>query len=618
MRRRGAPSSPNLPENEARDWNGAFYGNLATHDGSATDEDPDDPAEEWVQFHCDGIRTALRWIRGYVRITVVMAIVIPAIHVYKNGFGIGYLVASCVVCMLLVLTTEVAHKLVQDVNSSQVAWLGWVYQWLVFAFWQWFFICWSLTAPTELMQHRIFLTTTLPLLCVSAYVLHVPTWVNVLAFCPIWMAAWLCFHHLVGFLNGNPACVCFAFFACMILVYMQHTLNKERWESFQTTRALKQEQRVLKETQVVLHGMLSSLWDASCTCSTDGAISSSTPHLNQLLGAAKNLVGSNLCTFAVSEVDAARLQEFLQNVASASHTQALSVQCALHPQGVDSQKDACEAKAYDAVLYGIKLPLRSTFQAGKLVDCKDSLFVGIKASAPEATIAEASSHAFTDDFNAAGEIERSICHHSVLGSLSWSESSSGLLQSMDTEISSIISGTVARTLSEVSIQTDPVQSTEVAVQAGAALPPRIPRPAPQHRRPPQVTLRSRKLAMNGFSETPSTSVKQLLNEILFKINPRGKGCCYLHVGLLVLQHCVSELALSQCDRRLKPYNGWQCMLCLGLNPDDPDFDIRECCVCGFVSSVAEDQLVEEEIDSLEADVESPSVATDSDSLTGCT
>jgi len=345
----------------------------------------------------------------------------------------------------------------------------------------------------------------------------------------------------------------------MSLSYMQHTLNEERWESFRTTRALKQEQRVLKATQVVLHGMLSSLWDASCTCSTDGAISSSTPHLNQLLGAAKNLVGSNLCTFAVSEVDAARLQEFLRNVASASHTRALSVQCALHPQGADSQKDTCDAKAYDAALYGIKLPLRSTFQAGKLVDCKDVLFVGIKASAPEAPITEASSHAFTDDFNAAGGIERSICHHSVSDSLGWSESQSGLSHLTDTEITSICSGTVARTLSEVSIQTDPVQSTEAGVQAGVALPPRIPRRAPLHRRPAQATLLSRKLAMNGFSETPYKTVKQLLLEILHKINPRGKGCCYMHVGLLALQHCVSEMALWQCNRQLKPHNGWQCI-----------------------------------------------------------
>jgi len=37
----------------------------------------------------------------------------------------------------------------------------------------------------------------------------------------------------------------------------------------------------------------------------------------------------------------------------------------------------------------------------------------------------------------------------------------------------------------------------------------------------------------------------------------------------------------------------------------------------MTGSIAEDQLVEEEIDSLKADVESPSVATDSDSLTGC-
>jgi len=615
MRRRGAPSSPNLPEDEA---NGALYGNLATNDGGAADEDLDDPADEWVQFHGDGLKTAVRRLRLYARAVAVVGSVQPAIHVYKNGFDVGYGVAASVGCMFLVLITEVTYKLAHDVNSSRLVWLGWVYQLLPFAVLNCLTVYSSLAAPTELMQHRIFLSTSLVVLCGPAYVFYMPTWVTALVYCPIWMAAWLCFHHLVGFLNNNPACVGSALLACMILSYMQHAVNEERWESFQTMLTLKQEQRVLKATQVVLRGMLSSLWDASCTCSTDGAISSSTPHLNQLLGATKNLVGSNLCMFAVSVSDAARLQEFLRNVASASHTRALSMQCGLHPQGADSRKNACDAKAYDAALYGIKLPLRSTFQAGKLVDSKDSLFVGIKARGPEATIAEASSHAFTDDFYAAGETERSICHHSVSDSLSLSENASSLSLLADGyETSSIFSGMVARTLPEVSIQTDPVQSTEVAVQAGAALPPRIPCPAPRHHRQAQVTLRTRKLAVNGFSETPSKTLRQLLWEILRKINPRGKGCCYMHVGLLALQDCVSGIALLECNQQVQPYNGWQCMDCLALNAGNPNLDDLECCACGLTPSIAEDQLVDQEIDSLEADVESPSVSTDSDSLTGC-
>ena len=90
----------------------------------------------------------------------------------------------------------------------------------------------------------------------------------------------------------------------------------------------------------------------------------------------------------------------------------------------------------------------------------------------------------------------------------------------------------------------------------------------------------------------------------------------MHVGLLVLQQCISAMTVRECNRQLKPHNDWQCLECLAVNEKDPDFDDRACGACLAVSLVAEHQLEEEEVDSPEPDVESPLASTDSDSLAG--
>merc|ERR1740130_2135617 len=112
---------------------------------------------------------------------------------------------------------------------------------------------------------------------------------------------------------------------------MFQSANKDRWHSCEKTRMLENERALLMATQNTLHGMLSSLWDASCTCNVSGNISSSTPHLEQFLGGGQDLVGANLVLFA-AEGDEKRMQEFMRYAASSAEHQALSLQCSLQPR----------------------------------------------------------------------------------------------------------------------------------------------------------------------------------------------------------------------------------------------------------------------------------------------
>merc|ERR1711933_243537 len=121
-------------------------------------------------------------------------------------------------------------------------------------------------------QHRMFIGVALPTLAGVPYYFHVPTRVFALAFCPLWLFVWLYFHYSVGFIN--LPCIMFAVILCVIFAYGHQLIMQDRWQHWQTTRALEDERRLLVEAQEALHRILSGLWDASCTCNAHGSISS--------------------------------------------------------------------------------------------------------------------------------------------------------------------------------------------------------------------------------------------------------------------------------------------------------------------------------------------------------
>jgi len=631
-----------------------------------------DEEDAWEEFLAqDSILHGANNLRLVSRIVPWATGCVACDQMYKTGFDVGYFALNVIVIAFLFLCAEVTHKLSRKFDKSQAMLVVCIGQLLFISVGSFFLMQLALAEPTDLVLHRTYFSISIAMLFGAPYIFQMPPRVFAFVFCPLWSLGWLRFHFLAGYIEDISQ-----FLLTVLSVYMFSSaviLVRERiaqfgFELFQTTRSLEEERKLLKATEHVLHGMLSSLWDASCTCDTHGVISTSSPHLNQLLGAAEDLVGSGLCDFAANKADAERLQKFLQNTASAGERQALRLQCALRPQGVDCQ-------VYDAVLHGIRLPPRATVQAGRSVGGRTTLFVGIKASAPEATVGDASCSAFTDDFILTATTEDDVPRAGGLGLqlsmptvpedddisvTSWAVSQRPENQTFevnaaqaDSDLSSLVSSSLAfssstassgpshahSTVSDkvvetsvVAVQTEPLlfaevavqagvqtelmQSVEVAVQAGVALPP-IPRARVQQQRRATVNLRTHKVVMRGFRETPTRTMEQLLWDILFHINPRGRGCCYLHVGLAVLQQCISTMTVWQCNTNLKPLADWQCQECFGLNNVNADeFEIRDrvCFSCLSVPPLTQHvvDLNREESPSCEADVS----RTDSDTLAG--
>jgi hypothetical protein len=151
--------------------------------------------------------------------------------------------------------------------------------------------------------------------------------------------------------------------------YLFTLLEDLRWQQFQAYQQLDRERQALEATQETLHCRLSSVWDASCTCNAEGNISSSTPHLELLLGRGQDLVGSCLCAFAANEADVRRLQDFLQKTALCAVRQASNLQCTIRPHRLGSSKDVdvCEPHTCEATLYAIRLPSAGAFKGQDLL-----------------------------------------------------------------------------------------------------------------------------------------------------------------------------------------------------------------------------------------------------------
>eukprot|EP00930_Biecheleria_cincta_P089261 TRINITY_DN7853_c0_g1_i4.p1 TRINITY_DN7853_c0_g1~~TRINITY_DN7853_c0_g1_i4.p1 ORF type:complete len:338 (-),score=46.57 TRINITY_DN7853_c0_g1_i4:102-1115(-) len=100
----------------------------------------------------------------------------------------------------------------------------------------------------------------------------------------------------------------------------------------------------------------------------------------------------------------------------------------------------------------------------------------------------------------------------------------------------------------------------------------------------QVILRTSKRILSQFKETPIATMKHLIQDTILHLNCRGKGCCALHVTLVNLKEGLEAMCSWPCDSKYLPYTGWQCQVCLCMNPDeDPDeiddADVPRCEIC---------------------------------------
>jgi len=96
-----------------------------------------------------------------------------------------------------------------------------------------------------------------------------------------------------------------------------------------------------------------------------------------------------------------------------------------------------------------------------------------------------------------------------------------------------------------------------------------------------VDLHATRCFNKKFCETPHETAAQMVLHILTMLNPRGRGCCFKHIGLITLRQCINMLSENGCDTKLKPATAWQCSLCCAMhNNDEQDGVDRECWVCG--------------------------------------
>jgi len=446
---------------------------------------------------------------------------------------------------------------------------------------------------------------------------------------------------------------------------MTRNAQKSRWHAFSLAEQEKRARWQAEALMKTLRRVLNITFDASCECDETGHILCSSPQLQHLLNSNScDLVDCNLVQLAANPAEAQRVDTFLKQmlaqkqglVSHAGSTLALLETVLRSCSRLGNEDSNLQVK-----LCCVALPMDCTAIGASTFDVDGSqtqrLFVGLQEVINTIPL-RSTSHIVVDRPAELGGIESDLevpmdggcmdladtnvdsvtCgddgdqHHEKHSAefpviLSGNQQDPGVMSDMapsmdniaeESEVSfALTSSTRTRsraavgTLSDAGVQTELMQSAEVAVQAGVALPP-IPRARVQQQRRAMITLRTHKVVMREFQETPAKTLNQLLSRLLLRINPRGRGCCYLHVGLAVLQQCISTMTVWQCSTNSKPRADWQCQECFALNLDELEIEGRKCSSCFAVPPVTEHVVDDGESPSCEADAS----RTDSDSLAG--
>eukprot|EP00928_Gymnodinium_smaydae_P065546 TRINITY_DN48663_c0_g1_i1.p1 TRINITY_DN48663_c0_g1~~TRINITY_DN48663_c0_g1_i1.p1 ORF type:complete len:572 (-),score=46.80 TRINITY_DN48663_c0_g1_i1:239-1894(-) len=116
------------------------------------------------------------------------------------------------------------------------------------------------------------------------------------------------------------------------------------------------------------------------------------------------------------------------------------------------------------------------------------------------------------------------------------------------------------------------QSVGTQTVATGARPPR----QPQRQR--RVNLATKKLVSRKFLETPPMTIRQIILDNLWRMNPRGKGCCIHHIKLECLLRQTSELLSHSCTNYPDIDDAFQCRRCFAIN-GGKDMDAAFCDVC---------------------------------------
>lgn len=455
----------------------------------------------------------------------------------------------------------------------------------------------ALFMSTELMQHRSFLTNYFTLM-LSSSAFFVPRPVFLFLICPMYISGWLAFHILAGFVN--VPCFVYGLITVVGVAWLRKSQDQGLRDAFDARDALLKERQSLQIMQESLLGVVSSIFDASCICDSNGQTSEGCPQLEAIIdciprdqGVGCN--GINLCASAATDDERQRLQAFLQSAIVSARHQAAKIQCSFRRK-LGGIVEAC--------LYAIVLP--DPLSSG---DQCDSLFVVVQAQPLDSAAGDQVTEQDLDVSEQLCEGERPLEIHSSktfiedsrlparqqtpvdwsalrsvdenmelgsLGSLSLSEQLSSLMGS-DTHryrphVKTVETQTMCATFTA---------DAEVQTMGTMARPP-VSRQIKDHL---SKRTRTRRVAWRGFKPTPRRTVRQSILGSVLGMNPLCvPSCCPQHTILRYVRHEITSMVKSTECSKTKLGHTVQCQTCWCIQAvldDDDDLVCEFCNGCEF-------------------------------------
>ena len=358
--------------------------------GAWTEKMQNDWSEFHIHQHCNLVDYCFDFVRGHMYKCLIVARLFLDLALGYSWYGL--LLGSLTAYMVAIFVFAYVYgSRVQCLARKHPLRVSTQMQVTLMSFMQVFNFLTSLSMETELLQHRMYLTSQTVTIVLMSCVVSLPLWHHVLFSFTCIMVPWIIFHRVVGY--WRLSMICFAIVGCVLVPSCCFAWREKlQWQQFHANRQLDCERDILEATQTALRCLLSSLWDASCTCDITGVISSSTPHLNQLLGGGGDLADSSLCKLATNEFDSSRLEGFLKGMASPAMQQASTLQCTLRSRCLGSysvQDTTRRPETYEVALHGIKLPPGAVFHSNSSSKLSNCFFIGIKASTLETSVPDA-------------------------------------------------------------------------------------------------------------------------------------------------------------------------------------------------------------------------------------
>lgn len=193
----------------------------------------------------------------------------------------------------------------------------------------WHSVDMAMSLPAELIQHRTFCIGFSGLYVVASMVLFVPPAVFAILVCPVYLCGWCAFHSMTDFVRV-PA-ILNGVIIVGLGVYGHYGHAGSLKHTFDLVQDLVKERQLLQTTQESLHGILGSIFDASCVCDRHGQLLECSPHMQErfqgLCEGNRIEVGLNLCSFAATSQESERLQSFLLNAYRTAPK--LSIECSI-------------------------------------------------------------------------------------------------------------------------------------------------------------------------------------------------------------------------------------------------------------------------------------------------